>query len=227
MKKRLLCLILLLFGAVFIGENVFADADTDNANMGSLLFGVITIEGKYVDADDTAYIRIIPLVSNAVTGEPLAPKTVTGEGICNDELVPLEPFVETKEDGMVVFSSSLRCEKRPKAIRVELTDEHGRNELHYFFGSKYSFENLPTPVPTKTPENPFAEFAGDWKGLVPEMNIALEFTINEDGTGSYRFTQNDYSETYDATLEAGDKTFKVDLPEKNALNSAKDRKSVV
>lgn len=218
MKKRLLCLILLLFGAVFIGENVFADADTDNVNMYSLLFGLISYEGEYVDADDTAYIRIIPLVANAVTGEPLAPKTVTGEGICNDELVPLEPFVETKEDGMVVFSSSLRCEKRPKAIRVELTDEHGRNELHYFFGSEYSFENLPTPVPTKTPENPFAEFAGDWKGLVPEMNIDLEFTINEDGTGSYRLTQNDYTETYDATLEAGDKTFKVDLPEKNALN---------
>lgn len=79
MKKSLLCLILLLFGAVFIGENVFADDDTDNVNMGSLLFGLITYEGKYVDADDTAYIRIIPLVANAVTGEPLAPKTVTGE----------------------------------------------------------------------------------------------------------------------------------------------------
>ena len=63
MKKSLLCLILLLFGAVFIGENVFADDDTDNVNMGSLLFRLITYEGKYVDADDTAYIRIIPLVS--------------------------------------------------------------------------------------------------------------------------------------------------------------------
>ena len=33
-----------------------------------------------------------------------------------------------------------------------------------------------------------------------------------------RFNTRFYSETYDATLEAADKTFKVDLPEKNALN---------
>ena len=68
------------------------------------------------------------------------------------------------------------------------------------------------------PDHPFAEFAGTWQGNVPEMKIDLVFTINEDGTGSYRFTQNDYTESYDVTLEAGDQTFRVELPEKNALN---------
>lgn len=58
-------------------------------------------------------------------------------------------------------------------------------------------------------------YVGDWQGSTG--NINLSFSVNPDGTGSYAFEQNGYTESYDFTMRADADTFSVTIPEDNQL----------
>lgn len=62
-----------------------------------------------------------------------------------------------------------------------------------------------------------AEYVGDWVGSVPENDIELEFTVTEDGTGTYTFRQRGYIETYAFTLFLDENTFDIAIPRNNTL----------
>jgi hypothetical protein len=52
-----------------------------------------------------------------------------------------------------------------------------------------------------------SEFVGDWTGRVDELDISLSFTICEDGSGTFIFNQNGYTDARDFTFLIDDGTF--------------------
>lgn len=217
MKKRLAVWLCCFLAALIIAPSVSAQR-TDVSKLiyshGYLGYVEINIDTAAADDMKTAQVIIFGDEDEKIDLSNFDPATLSLEAVCDGKRIQgtrFSPGFDPKSEFPIVYSL-LICKNDLQAVRLTITNPKTGIELPYnLYGKFHAASN-------ETPENPFAKFAGDWKGRVPEMNIELEFTINEDGTGSYRFTQNDYSETYDATLEAGDKTFKVDLPEKNALN---------
>ena len=66
-----------------------------------------------------------------------------------------------------------------------------------------------------------ASLAGRWSGTGKPVGggeeIYLKIDLQEDGTGTYRFRQGDYSESYPLVVNGEDGSFSADIPEDNTL----------
>lgn len=83
---------------------------------------------------------------------------------------------------------------------------------------RFVMQLLPVDGAGMSPPVP-AEFVGSWQGCaeVSGSDIYLAFTVREDGSGTYAFSQGGYNEEYDVSVTASGGTFSIDVPKDNKL----------
>jgi len=121
--------------------------------------------------------------------------------------------VSCGSDGIYVYS--VACGVIPDEIYIYAGDDENNSALLWQnTGEAEAAQESGAAIP--------AELVGSWQGTgIPESNgsdIALQITVNADGSGKYTFEQSGYVESYPFMLQSDSASFSVTIPADNYLS---------
>ena len=150
-----------------------------------------------------------------IGGIPKTPAIAVAE-IAGERVLPYKVHVSIG-DGQSDYACTFKMGTVPDAVWVYPDGRESGSALLWRAGD-------PEPAAAETPAPFPEELAGTWAGTgIPKNggpSIGLSLVLFRDGSGIYRFTQEDYTESCDFSLGHTDSSFTVRVPEGNPMGIA-------